>query len=418
MGLIIILTAGFFLLLFYGIYQKHTAREMFSCAFSGIQTVKNILLTFVLIGMITAVWRACGTIPYIVYHSTKVCNPHFMVLITFLLCCLISFLTGTAFGTAATMGVICVTMANSMGVPLLFTGGAVLAGSFFGDRCSPMSTSALLVSSLTKTDLFHNIVNMMKTSVVPFAVTCVIYAVVGMSFEVHQDTSGVQEIFADHFVLHWAALIPAVVMILFSLFKINVKITMGVSVLCGIVVAMLVQKMGLPELFQLVVFGYQPEHAEVRTLLSGGGILSMTRVFLIVCISSCYAGMCEATGLLTGVRKMLVLISRKITPYGGIFVTSVITAVIACNQTLSIMLTHQLCGELEKDPERMAIHLENTAVVIAALVPWSIAAAVPLSSVGAPLVCILTACYLYLLPLWNFAIALKTDRDSQKTISS
>ena len=79
------------------------------------------------------------------------------VLVTFLLCCVISALTGTAFGTAATMGVICTTMAGSMGIPILYSGGAVLAGSFFGDRCSPMSTSALLVSTVTKTDLYRNI---------------------------------------------------------------------------------------------------------------------------------------------------------------------------------------------------------------------------------------------------------------------
>ena len=238
---------------------------MFSMAVSGVKTVKNILVTFVLIGMITAIWRAGGTIPYIVYHSTKICNPHVMVLITFLLCSLISFLTGTAFGTAATMGVSCVTMANSMGIPIFYTGGAVLAGSYFGDRCSPMSTSALLVSSLTDTSLFGNIVDMVKTSLVPF---------------------------------------------------------------------------------------------------------------------------------------------------GGIFLTSILTGMISCNQTLTIMLTHQLCGESEKDPRHMASYLENTAVVIAPLVPWSIAATVPLASVGAPIGCVLAGCYLYLLPIWNYAVALYKSKRS------
>ena len=58
---------------------------------------------------------------------------------------------------------------------------------------------------------------------------------------------------------------------------------------------------------------------------------------------------------------------------------------IACNQTLSIMLTHQLCKEGNPDNKRFAIDLENTAVVLAPLVPWSIAGAVPLAAVGAPI---------------------------------
>ena len=399
------LVFGFFVFFFYGIYRKHTAREMFSLAFSGVKTVKNILITFVLIGMLTALWRAGGTIPYIVYHSTKICSPHVMVLVTFLLCCLISFLTGTAMGTAATMGVICVTMARSMGVPILFAGGAGLAGAYFGDRCSPMSTSALLVSSLTKTDLFRNILNMVKTAAVPFAVSCLLYGAAGLFFEVQSDTSGIQQIFARYFSMHPAAVIPAAVVLVLSLLKVNVRIAMSASIFCSAAVCIWQQQIGLVELARIAVFGYQPENAEVAAILSGGGILSMIKVLLIVCISSCYAGMFNGTGLLDGIRKKMDCIARKITPFGAILLTSIVTGMISCNQTLTIMLTHQLCSDLEKEPERMASHLENTAVVVAPLIPWSIAGTVVLTAVEAPMACILTAWYLYFLPVWNLTAA-------------
>lgn len=406
LSILIALVFGFFLFFSYGLMKKHTVSEMCSLAFSGIKTVKNILITFVLIGMITAIWRSGGTIAYIVYHSTKLCNPRIMVLITFLLCCLISFLTGTAFGTAATMGVICVTMANSMGIPVLFSGGAVLAGSYFGDRCSPMSTSALLVSTLTDTDLYRNIKNMVKTSLLPFFFTCLIYIAAGMFFEVHQDTSGVQAIFSKFFVLHPAVVIPAIVILLLSLFKVNVKITMSISILCGAVISIFIQGISPFELLRIAIFGYQPVDAEVFAILSGGGILSMTKVFCIVCLSSCYAGMFNGTGMLDGIREGMTRLGEKLTPFGGILVTSIVTGMISCNQTLTIMLTQQLCCDVEKDSETMATHLENTAVVISPLIPWSIAGAVPLASVGAPTVCILTACYLYLLPVWNYCHAI------------
>jgi len=398
---LVALVFGFFLFFGYGLYRRHSFREMLGLAFSGVKTVRNILLTFVLIGMITALWRSCGTIPYIVYHSTKLCAPQAMVLISFLLCCMISLLTGTAFGTAATMGVICVTMANSMGVPVLYTGGAVLAGSFFGDRCSPMSTSALLVSSLTGTELFHNIAAMVKSAWIPFAVSCLFYALIGVLQETSPDSSGIQEIFAHHFTLHPALLLPAAVIVVFSLLRVRVKATMGVSIVCSAVVAVAVQGVGPSELLKTAVFGYQPADSALQGLLSGGGILSMTRVICIVCLSSCYAGMFNGTGLLHGLQAALERLSHRISPSGGFLVTAVLTSMISCNQTLAIMLTHQLCGELEKDPQEMALQLANTVVVIAPLIPWSIAGAVPLSSVGAPSHCILTACYLYLLPLWS-----------------
>ena len=401
------LVFGFFLFFGYGLFKKHTVKEMCSLAFSGVKTVKNILITFVLIGIITATWRACGTIPYIVYHATAVCSPGVMVLITFLLCCLISALTGTAFGTAATMGVICTTMASSMGIPILYSGGAVLAGSFFGDRCSPMSTSALLVSTVTGTDLYRNIGSMVKTSVVPFVITCGIYAVLGMGAGGDFDTSQIQTLFATNFVLHPAALIPAAAIIVLSCFRVNVKITMSVSILCGMAVAFFIQGVSLTELLNIAVFGYRADEAELAALLSGGGIQSMVKVFCIVCLSSSYSGMFNGTGLLEGFRGSLTRLSTKILPFGCILLTSIITVMVSCNQTLAIMLTHQLCIDTEPDPETMASHLENTAVVIAPLIPWSIAGAVPLATVGAPTISILTACYLYLLPLWNYAVAIR-----------
>lgn len=145
---------GYILFFSYGLIHGKSVKEMLRFSRNGIFTVKNVLLTLLLISMLTAIWRACGSIAYIVYYASAICTPSVMLLASFLLCCLISFLTGTSFGSAATIGVICMTMANSMGIPPFLTGGAILAGIFFGDRCSPVSTSALLVSELTKTDLF------------------------------------------------------------------------------------------------------------------------------------------------------------------------------------------------------------------------------------------------------------------------
>lgn len=410
LSILLALLFGFALFFAYGIFRKHSVREMFSFAFSGIRTTRNILITFLLIGISTSLWRAGGTIPYIVYYSTRFCTPQTMVLFTFLLCCLISVLTGTAFGTAATMGVICVTLANSMGIPVLCTGGAVLAGSYFGDRCSPMSTSALLVSSLTRTNLFQNLKTMVKTSLIPFLITCILYLILGMRFEVCQETSSIRELFAESFVFHPVVLIPAAVIIVFSLFRINVKITMGISILCSIAVSVLIQGFSFPELLRAAVLGFQPADPEVAALLSGGGLLSMLKVCAIVCLSSCYSGMFDRTGLLDGVREKLLWISKKITPFGGILLTSILTAMISCNQTLTIMLTHQLCADTEKNPDHMASHLENTAVVIPPLIPWSIASTVTLTSVGAPMLSIVTGFYLYLLPLWNYGVLLFKGR--------
>ena len=94
------------------------------------------------------------------------------------------------------------------------------------------------------------------------------------------------------------------------------------------------------------------------------------------------------------------------TPFGAITITAVISAAVACNQVLAVMLTNQLCSDIRPDRQQMAIDLENTAIVIAPLIPWSIAGAVPIASVGAPTLCILAAFYLWFLPLWHWLVAI------------
>ena len=99
---------------------------------------------------------------------------------------------------------------------------------------------------------------------------------------------------------------------------------------------------------------------------------------------------------------MIRKLNSKITPFGTTLLTSVVTAAVSCNQTLSIMLTNQLCGENNPDKKEFALSLENSAVVVAPLLPWSIASAVPLAFIGAPTMSVCAAIYLYLLPIWYF----------------
>ncbi|MBR5980715.1 MAG: TRAP transporter large permease subunit, partial [Firmicutes bacterium] len=134
------LAAGLVLFLLYGRYKKFSWTELARMAFDGVKSVRNILITFMLIGVLTAYWRAAGTIPVLVSAASGLIRPGVFLLMTFLLCCGVSLLTGTSFGTAATMGVICATMGQAMGISPVLAGGAILSGAFFGDRCSPVST--------------------------------------------------------------------------------------------------------------------------------------------------------------------------------------------------------------------------------------------------------------------------------------
>lgn len=395
------LVFGLFLFLLYGRKTGCSWKELAVTSLSGIKTVKNILFTFLLIGILTALWRDAGTIPSIVCYATKLISPPIFLLMTFLLNCFISVLTGTAFGTAATMGVICATMASTMQISPVLVGGSILSGAFFGDRCSPVSTSALLVAELTKTSIFNNIKNMVRSALIPFFITCGIYLVIGLMFSPSEDIPELQTIFNREFSLNRISLLPAVIILILSLLKVNVKKSMSASILTALPICLLVQNTQLSELPTLILTGYQTADPELSVMLNGGGIFSMIKVAAIVCFSSSYSGIFQKTGLLKKIQNVILVFCKKTTPYTAVFVTSIFTGMLACNQTLSIMLSHQLCKQTEENPETMANHLEDSAVIIAPLIPWSIAGAVPLATVGAPTAALFFACFLYVLPLWR-----------------
>ena len=394
------LLGGLFLFGVYGVKKGFSLREVAEFSLSGIKTVKNILITFILIGVMTALWRAAGTIPVIVCWAAELIRPPVFLLMTFLLNCLISVLTGTAFGTAATMGVICGTMGASLGVPVFLTGGAVLAGAYFGDRCSPVSTSALLVATLTKTDIFSNLKQMVRTAAVPFLVSCGIYTLIGIMTQGGGEITNLSDVFAAGFSLSYIAVLPAAVLLLLAVFRVKVKLAMTASICAAIPICVFVQHMPISAFPALVVFGYTAPNEQIAFMLNGGGVISMLKVTAIVCISSAYSGIFQKTGLLERIKLMIHGLAHRTTPFFAALLTAVVTGMIACNQTLTIMLTDQLCRETEKDEGRFAVTLENSSVVIPPLIPWSVACEVSLTSVGAPIRSVLFACFLYLLPLW------------------
>lgn len=73
-----------------------------------------------------------------------------------------------------------------------------------------------------------------------------------------------------------------------------------------------------------------------------------------------------------------------------------------------------ICGTLNKDKEQFAEDLEDTAIVIPAVIPWSIACAIVLAATSAPLASIPYAFYLYLLPLWKLIHTTFSRRSKSK----
>ena len=365
-----------------------------------------VIRIFVLIGIITAVWRACGTISFIVYYGILFMSAKFFILSAFLMSCLVSFLLGTSFGTVGTIGVVLIVLAKSGSVDINIAAGAIIAGAYFGDRCSPMSSSANLVAALTNTKLYINITNMTKTAVLPFLLSIIGYLYVSFSHPLAFYNNQIVDEIITSFDISPVVLMPAILILLLAAFRVDVKLSMGISIVAGIVIAMFVQHVPAAELVKYIVSGYSMDTSGFfADIIKGGGLYSMLNVALIVLISSAFAGIFQGTGLLREIEGFFAKLSAKTNVYFTMLLSSIATAGFACNQTLAAMLSHQITYKLYEKNQlsnyRLAVDLENTVILISALIPWNIAGAVPAVMLSADAGFIFYAFYIFLVPLTN-----------------
>ena len=392
--IITILLAGLLLILAAGIRCGFALDDLIRMAVNGIKKAVNVLIVLAIVGILTAMWRADGTIAYIVSSAAGLFKPSVLIVTIFLMNCLVSFMTGTSFGTAATMGVISMTIAGTAGVNPVISGGAVISGCFFGDRCSPLSSSAILVASVTETNLFDNIRNMLRTAAVPFALTCIIYGAIGLCGINQVDAASISDVFAKEFQLNRWMILPAVIVLGLSMLRVDV-------IVCAVILCVVFQHRSAAEIIRIMLTGYRAGDPVAAQMINGGGLLSMKKVLMIVCMTSTYSGIFSGTGMLDGITEYVKTISQKTGRFLCIVLLSVVTSMVGCNQTIAIMMTEQLGCVLYKEQEnsQRAVDLEDSAVLISALIPWSIAGAVPAATIGAPVYCLAAACYLYLIPI-------------------
>ncbi len=396
------LGCGYMLFFLYGLYKGCTVKDLFEHSFDGIKNIGNLVSLFILIGILTATWRACGSIAYLVVNSTYILIPSLFLFSTFVLCTIISMLTGTSFGTSATMGVICMTMGNILNIDPAYLGGAILSGSYFGDRMSPLSTSAHLVAKITRTYIFINIRNMFRSCIIPTILTCLIYILLGYENsgqDIPRDTLNLLE---KSFTLSWEASIPVLFVLILALLRVNSKIIMLVSIVAASLLTIFIQKISLMELLKLYWFGFSSQDVQLNAVLGGGGVISMLTVVCIISISSSYVGIFKISNFFEIIYTHIAKLSEKITPFGSTAVTSLFVSMITCNQTLSIFLIRSLFEKQYKKNRNLAHAIENSAVVLAGLVPWNIACSVVLTNVDAPASSVLYAFLLYLIPIISF----------------
>ena len=153
-------------IIMYKIQGIGTLADMMDAFIDGAKMMLLANLILLSAWSIGSVCSEIGTAPYVVAAATKVVSPAFVPMVIFLICNLISFSTGTSWGTMAIAMPIAVPLSLSLGVPLPLGISAVLTGSVMGDHCSPISDTTIMSSMFSGSDHIDHV----KTQI-PYALT-------------------------------------------------------------------------------------------------------------------------------------------------------------------------------------------------------------------------------------------------------
>jgi Na+/H+ antiporter NhaC len=131
--------------------------------FIGVRSMLLALLILTLAWSIGTITNDLKTADYIVNLISDSINPRYLPVLVFLVCAVISFATGTSWGTMAIMMPIVIPLASSVSgmynyspadSTLILHGviSSVLTGSVFGDHCSPIADTTILSSMASGCD--------------------------------------------------------------------------------------------------------------------------------------------------------------------------------------------------------------------------------------------------------------------------
>lgn len=389
--------------LFFSLKKGFTFKEVLGMSYEGGKKSFVILKILILIGAVISIWMASGTIPSIVYYCLKYITPSTFLLSAFLICCMMSFLIGTALGTVSTIGIPLIILARSGNVSLNMAAGAIIAGAYFGDRCSPMSSSAVLVASLTKTNLFINIKNMLRSSIIPFLLSIVFYYLLSQYRPLEIINNNLSFELAKTFRIGIVMLVPAFIIILMSLFKVRMQISMLISVLCAIILSIFLQKYQLGQILKYAFWGFQLDNGSLQSIIRGGGIFAMLKTSLVIFTSCSLAGIFEGIRIFDRLKNYLLELNLSGDRlFAATSIVSTIAAAFGCTQTIAMIITNEIMGVCydKEDNYSFSLDLENSGILISALIPWNIAALVPTTTMNVSTAGFLPyAFYIYALPI-------------------
>lgn len=287
-------------------WKGYSVREIETMAVNGIRTIVIALIINICIGMLISVWISAGTFSLFIQLCLKIVNPRFLLVETFVFCCIFSALIGSCWICAGTVGLSLFYLADMVEINPYLLLGAIVGGSRFGACISPISDSANVSVLLSGVQNIYEHIRAMLRIVLPSALltgivyVCIDFAV-GASRGTLNDTTleeNLEQLFGDNML----ALLPALVLCLMIYRRKTTLSCLLASIMTGALVTIVIQGKSVYEVANILYYGYgssfSSEDPLLNNLFARGGIASMAGVIFTLIIGMSLSGILGQLGVL------------------------------------------------------------------------------------------------------------------------
>ncbi|MCG8482662.1 MAG: Na+/H+ antiporter NhaC [Clostridia bacterium] len=373
---------SWFVVIALGLRLGHSYKALEGSIAKGIYNGMDAILILIAVGALVGTWIAGGIVPSLIYYGLKLINPNIFLLATLIICSLTSIATGTSWGTAGTAGIAMMGIGQGLGVPLPLVAGAVLSGSYFGDKLSPLSDSTVLTASMSGIDVMDHVKGMSPVSIPGFIITAILFTVTGLKYGGQNVDLGRVETFMtainDNFNTSILCFIPMIIVIGLLMKRKPSLPVISFGALLGIIWAILFQGM---DMVSAIWTAYSPFQIDtgvqfVDSILGRGGIESMLGSIIIIILGLGFGGLLEQIGILQ-------IIAQKIEGWvkntGRLTVATIGTSffgnVFGSAMYVPLILTPKILGnrydELKVHRRVLSRNTEFGGTLTAGMVPWS-----------------------------------------------
>lgn len=391
-----------------GLKNGHAWDDMGKGVVKSISQAMGAIFILLAVGALIGTWVMSGTVTTMIYYGLQLLSTKIFYPTVVIVSAIVAGAIGSSWTTVGTIGVGLIGIAHGMDMSLGVTAGAIVSGSYFGDKLSPLSDTTNLAPAVSGSNLYDHIKHMLWTTLPSITISLIIFTIIGLSTSVTENMTMQEKtlsVIEASFNTSWWLLVPVLVVLVLAVLKMKPFPTILLGALTGGIFAIIFQPdmvsqfvdrqdlskpiVMIAGVWKAMYMGFTTSTGSgtIDQLVNRGGMNSMLEVIWLILSALMFGGVMEETGML---KKMVTALLKMVRGTGSLIATTIFTSIgtniVASDQYMAIVLPGRMFKlEYERRglaPENLSRTLEDSGTLTSPLVPWNTCGAYMAGTLG------------------------------------